>query len=113
MQRGSHSRLPATATKAATPSLTTTTTTKMTRTKKTTTTMSDSAKKIPIRATIFSAVVWLLNSAFFGSIHLYDGYSYYQRGLAIQMVNTVVAAVRAPLATFITFKFNKKKNISS
>ena len=108
MHRGSHSRLPATATKAATPSLTTTPTTKTT-----TTTMSDSAKKIPIRATIFSAVVWLLNSAFFGSIHLYDGYSYYQRGLAIQMVNTVVAAVRAPLATFITFKFNKKKNNSS
>ena len=109
MRRGSHYRLPATATKAATPSRTTTTT-KTTRTKKT---MSDSAKKIPIRATIFSAVVWLLNSAFFGSIHLYDGYSYFQRGLAIQMVNTVVAAVRAPLATFITFKFNKKKNISS
>jgi hypothetical protein len=35
-------------------------------------------KKIPIRATIFSAVVFLANAVFYGSIHFVGGMSYYQ-----------------------------------
>ena len=75
----------------------------------TTVNKKDEVKRIPIRATIFSAMSVVIHSIVFGAIHNRQNMTYHQRGLAIRTVAIVMLVIRCPLTAIITFAFNKKK----